>query len=220
MEDKRFAHIGKDPKFRPIPRKEKKVKVDSRFNAMFNDDRFKLKYSVDKRGRPVNFTSKEQLEKFYDLESESEEEEKDPEENEKLKKTPKQRKQAKSAVGSIRVTNIGDEEEDEASGPEGSDTELPTDVKSKIQDLSCNYLRGEVEFLTESSSDESESEEIEDEEVYHNWGELDKDAERTEEPTRRIAVCNMDWDRIRAVDLFLVLHSFAPQGDSFLKCKH
>lgn len=46
----------------------------------------------------------------------------------------------------------------------------------------------------------------------HVWGELDADAPRTEESTRRIAACNMDWDRIRAVDIMVLCHSFLPPG--------
>merc|ERR1712126_23933 len=41
-------------------------------------------------------------------------------------------------------------------------------------------------------------------------GELDADAEKTEEATERLAVCNMDWDRVGAEDLFLLLSSFCP----------
>lgn len=40
--------------------------------------------------------------------------------------------------------------------------------------------------------------------MFSKWGELDADAERTEEATRRLAVCNMDWDRVGAEDIFLV----------------
>ena len=47
-------------------------------------------------------------------------------------------------------------------------------------------------------------------EVFDQWGELDRDAETTEEETRRLAVCNMDWDRVGAADLYLVLSSFCP----------
>ena len=48
------------------------------------------------------------------------------------------------------------------------------------------------------------------EDIEHNWGELDKEAETTEEITHRLAVCNMDWDRIRAVDLMVLFNSFLP----------
>jgi hypothetical protein len=52
----------------------------------------------------------------------------------------------------------------------------------------------------------------EDEELDHGWGELDNDAARTDETTNRLAVCHMDWDRIRASDLMVLFSSFLPQG--------
>lgn len=48
------------------------------------------------------------------------------------------------------------------------------------------------------------------EEIEHDWGELDKDAEQTEEATKRLAVCHMDWDRVTATDIMVLLHSFLP----------
>ena len=58
-------------------------------------------------------------------------------------------------------------------------------------------------MYSDSSSDESSEEEVE-KEGFDKWGELDRDAERTEESTRRLALCNMDWDRVGADDIFLV----------------
>lgn len=52
----------------------------------------------------------------------------------------------------------------------------------------------------------------ESEELDHGWGELDHDADQTDVTTNRLAVCHMDWDRIRASDLMVLFSSFVPQG--------
>uniref|UniRef100_A0A8B9HP38 ESF1, nucleolar pre-rRNA processing protein, homolog (S. cerevisiae) n=1 Tax=Astyanax mexicanus TaxID=7994 RepID=A0A8B9HP38_ASTMX len=93
--DDRFTKITKDPRFWEIPDVEKKVRIDKRFQSMFHDERFKLKYTVDKRGRPVSHTSTEDLKRFYKVSDseqsdggEEEQEEKEKEkEKEKKKKT-------------------------------------------------------------------------------------------------------------------------------------
>ena len=56
-------------------------------------------------------------------------------------------------------------------------------------------------------------------EVFDQWGELDRDAETTEEETKRLAVCNMDWDRVGAEDIFLLLASFCPPAGSVSSVK-
>uniref|UniRef100_A0A3Q3X8K4 ESF1, nucleolar pre-rRNA processing protein, homolog (S. cerevisiae) n=1 Tax=Mola mola TaxID=94237 RepID=A0A3Q3X8K4_MOLML len=73
--DKRFLRVQKDPRFWEMPERERKIKIDKRFQSMFHDERFKVKYTVDKRGRPINHTSAEDLKRFYKVSSSEEEEE-------------------------------------------------------------------------------------------------------------------------------------------------
>lgn len=192
MEDKRFAHIKTDPKFRRIPKGARKVKIDKRFQSMFKDKKFKVKYTVDKRGRPVNHTSTEDLKRYYELSSSESSSDEEIEEPGKFVKAPK----------------------DDLEVKHKHDKEVPDDVKKKLRDLKVDYARGEQSLFSESSSDDDESDEeiSEGEKIEHNWGELDNDAESTDEATYRLAACNMDWDRIRAVDLMVLFNSFLPPG--------
>ncbi|VDN43323.1 unnamed protein product [Gongylonema pulchrum] len=45
-------------------------------------------------------------------------------------------------------------------------------------------------------------------EEVHIWGETDKDARRVEWTSQRLALCNMEWDRISAADIFVLISSF------------
>lgn len=274
INDKRFAHITRDPKFRRVPKLERKVKIDKRFQSMLKDKKFTVKYTIDKRGRPMNQTSMENLRKYYELSSS--EDESASETDVKTKKVSKKKalKHTKEKVNKkiceekseeeeiekekdedseecissngelLRIKpkedtdtdadenndNSSDEDTDKSDAlnsdvdlekneeqlqfkKKGESVKLPDRVKEKLHDLSVNYARGEGVLLTDSSSDEESSEYSDDNEsIEHEWGELDKDAETTNESTPRLAVCNMDWDRIRAVDLMVLFNSFVPTG--------
>ncbi|XP_077861804.1 LOW QUALITY PROTEIN: ESF1 homolog [Saccoglossus kowalevskii] len=319
FQDERFAHIKQDPRFQKMPRLERKVKIDKRFQGMFRDQRFKEKYTVDKRGRPVNLSTNEDLRKYYELsDSSSSDEEEEGEEEERKKKitkskkkklvkdtaaavkdqktsknslkvgkkkVPKQRLQIHSKVnqndtlsvraktklgkkqssedddsidlargkGNIETSSEDDDDSiDLARGKGNIETSSEDDdsidldrgkgnieTSSEDDDDSIDLARGKGNIETsseeeeddESSSDEKAAPvnlmvtmeivqrivmkefEFEDEiEIEHKWGELDADAGSTTEATCRLAVCNMDWDRIKANDLLIMFNSFKPTG--------
>ena len=171
MDDPRFSKLFTDPKYRNVPRKERKVKIDERFQSLFKDKKFVSKVNVDKRGRPGNFSTKENYEKFYELESSDSDD--DSEEEKKELKLKEKKKKKKSEKPNLEENNI----------------------KNSINDSKIDYARGEG-LISDSSSGEEESDEDDQDthevdDGFDKWGELDHDADTTEEATNRLAVCNM-----------------------------
>lgn len=139
---------------------------------------------MDKYGRRLNQgTAEKELKRFYQLE----EEDSDEEEDKSLEQLEKE---------------LAEDEEnllDEESQHEESDDEL---VKGKA---GFDPMRGRGEI---SSSDEDSDVEVESEEELD---EIDASKHIMEgEETSRLALVNMDWDKIKAVDILKVLSGFKP----------
>lgn len=210
--DERFQHLLSDPRFRGVPKVQRKVKIDKRFQGMFDDDKFKVKYTVDKYGRPVNKSNAEDLRKYYELDENDTSDEDGEATKAKASSEEEERRAEELAITRDELKLNSDDE-----------TEIPENLREQLTNPNVDYARGEGRLMTDSSSGEDSDEDDEDNgpelQIDHVWGELDMDAECTEESSRRLAVCNMDWDRIRAQDLMVLLSSFLPPGGSILSVK-
>ncbi|XP_037800042.1 ESF1 homolog isoform X2 [Penaeus monodon] len=250
LADPRFTHVASDLRLRYMPKDERKVKLDSRFSSVLTDDKFYEKYTMDPRGRKGNYSTKEDLLRFYRMSSDEEssdeekasstDEEESMEEGEKVdaesqgkqkknnKKDSKQNIQrAKDDLKEKEIRrdkreSIDEEEAERRDRTAKEVADIPDDLREKLQDLDMDYARGELFFSDDSSDDDSSTTDEEDEPEEFEWGELDHDAEwETEdnevEETSRLALCNMDWDRIKAADIMKLFTSFCPRGGSVRK---
>ncbi|CAH3149192.1 unnamed protein product [Porites evermanni] len=230
MEDPRFTRVAQDPRFKKISRKERKLKIDGRFEKMFTDKSFTTKYFVDKRGSRVEKTSKEDLHRFYEMSDESDKEDEDeefqPKEKERKELTEKKVAKSKSkkekavkkdgwkmkkklqmqenddnkGVGKKSSKNIRSRKEDEDEN--GSSSE---------EDIDLSRGEGDVQSSSEEEDEGQLKLKIKDDEIEHPWGEMDVSTKTTKDSTRRLAVCNLDWDRVTATDLFVLFNSFKPR---------
>lgn len=183
LKDARFAHIARDPKFRRIPKAERKVKIDNRFKGMFKDEKFTVKYTIDKRGRPVNRTTTEDLRKYYDLSSSEDEDasvssasKKDS--KKKVKDTKEKRKDKKKSTKEIEskidsVKNSSDKKsEDKKREDEKNEDQKSDDSLSNREDLSG--IKTEEHSDEDESSNESSDSEDESVQKEFSQAELDK----------------------------------------------
>lgn len=156
LKDSRFAKYLKDPKYRQIPKHERKVKIDKRFQSMFSDEKFKVKYTIDKRGRPINETATENLRKYYDLEESDEstdndsEGEKKEDEAEHASQVSKENDEVPGQYAKRLPSN--DEKEKIDTKAFKNDKlicgSLDKKTKKRLLDLDVDYARGEGTFTS------------------------------------------------------------------------
>ncbi|CAM0135481.1 pre-rRNA-processing protein esf1 [Umbelopsis sp. WA50703] len=191
--DPRFAHVHRDPRFMRPKHKDSKVAIDKRFASMLNEDEFGAAPKVDKYGRKLKAQSKEnEMKRFYRLD-EDEEQGSDSDEDgddgfsseeDEFKSVEQLEKELAEDEGNLEDEEIDSDEDDE-------------------EEPRYDPMRGEgVSSSSESELDSDEEEESEEE---------DEDVPTGDE-SRRLALVNLDWDKVKALDILKVLNGFKPSG--------
>ena len=188
------------PQFREPRKQSTKVVLDERFASVLTDPKFQIN-ARDKYGRKTTKAKAEnELSAFYQVEQDSQNEDHpDPRKN------------------TVHESSSSDEEEPKTQNP-----------SSRIAYLTA-LSRGELEVS--SSSDESDQDDEDNDnhsqsskedaseasdDIMGKAGILDpsqkEQVEITMEESPFLAVMNMDWSNVRAVDIFAIVSSFVVPG--------
>ncbi|CCD23597.1 pre-rRNA-processing protein ESF1 NDAI_0B05640 [Naumovozyma dairenensis CBS 421] len=188
--DPRFAKIYNDPKFRKTKNKDLKIKLDDRFSK--KDLEIRRKSKVDKYGRKLadskgNEKEMNDFDKYFEKDDEKKESEEIATEK------------------SVSVEEKEDEEE------ERKETELEddTNIDRARGDVPADYVSSSDEY-TSSESEASDEEELDSD--VESGEEVTTQEPESGEPSKTLAVVNLDWDHVKSSDLMITFSSFLPEG--------
>ncbi|KAJ3196183.1 pre-rRNA-processing protein esf1 [Irineochytrium annulatum] len=210
-EDARFEKLKRDPRFLRPKKKETKIVIDKRFHDVFKSREFgnasKPNWTVcrgeadvfrsaaqDRYGRKTKQSKGSDLKRFYRVDDEELGDDVAPEREKRRR--------------------VDEEASDEGEGSEG-DVHLSEDEEGGAGE-GYRLIRGE-ELM--ESSDEEEEEEVDDVENDVDDGIWRDESETVEKgpPARRFAAVNMDWDNIKAADLWKAFEGFKPKDGHLVK---
>lgn len=145
MSDQRFRRVAKDPRFWEMPEKDRKVKIDKRFRAMFHDKKFKLNYAVDKRGRPIKHSTTEDLKRFYDL-SDSDSDLSD--ENNKTLSQKKMKKKKPQTINEVESKNLVEDKKKKNKKIHQKDSGNDLDNSERIQKMKTSCKSKKIDLVS------------------------------------------------------------------------
>lgn len=242
VQDPRFSRLHSDPRFQRAFKRKLKIPIDSRFRHIFSDNRFSDPLALDKRGRKLLKSNQEKgqkrhpLQQYYHINDDDNDETSQEKGILESHQTGKQTKHHLSQNGDnppptkrvkkdsgdfVKGDNVHQGEKsygnDSLTESRVAEETLEEDPDVDLDETSESEEESDREDVfgesseTESSSTSS-SEHSSDEENLADSPSDEEKVPRTGTETRRLALVNMDWDHIRAVDILAVINSFLPKG--------
>lgn len=188
IQDPRFSHVHRDPRFVKPQKKDSKVTVDSRFSSMLKGKEFSSAPKVDKYGRKLQSkASDQQMKRFYQLQ--------------------------KGEAASDDEENSEDEEDDDEDQEDEEDdiSVLGSDSEEQGDDV-YDPMRGRGVISgsdSDSDIDEEAAAELDREaEAQEDDEEEEEDDVPRGDESHRFACVNLDWDHVKSIDLFKVFSGF------------
>ncbi|KAJ3005338.1 pre-rRNA-processing protein esf1 [Thoreauomyces humboldtii] len=210
--DPRFSRVHSDPRFIKARKDAAKVTIDERFKGMLESDEFGTGASgprVDKYGRAARKTGKGGLERFYKLDEvesggDDDQEEDDVEEG--------------VTIGDDQDESDSDEDDtaplgsDEEPGSEFESGSIDGDEDETLPRVSrFDLARGGGDLESDSESEPEDGPDAADAaESGDASGFYAEEDIPTGDETSRFAVVNLDWDHVKAADLFKIFDGFKP----------
>ncbi|KAF2148928.1 hypothetical protein K461DRAFT_231927, partial [Myriangium duriaei CBS 260.36] len=187
--DTRFSRLSSDPRYRLQGKKNAKVGVDKRFSRMFKED-------------DQDFNRKAKVDKY----------------GRKVKAGLN--KEQKSLQNLYKEDDEDEESEPEPAEPrkdEQDEVDDDAQVAAELARVNAKYDPARDGGFSSSSDSDSSDEESEVEDA-----ELPEEDEASRVPmgdaSSRLAIVNLDWDNIRAADIYAVAASFVPENGHIKSC--
>lgn len=223
--DDRFKHVHTDPRFargRKQANNQSTDQVDDRFSAALTDPSFKTRApSVDQFGRSLNNKSNNKQSIKQSNNSNKQSDKQSKQSTKPIKQSVKSNKQpVEHPIGdsddeAVESGNDSDHGKSylstrEVAPPSSDDDESDQAINEFDDDdeddpqalLNSMYQGIQTPLADTSDDDDDEMDEIEVEE------EEEIEEIPIGQPTRRIAIMNLDWDRLRSLDLYILIRSF------------